>query len=162
MSLPKPPAEVQRQRSLDTLAPRFRAAVERLLVEMRKAGFKPVVFEALRTDARQEFLYGFGRRYDDGRGRVTNAPNTDTTWHGYGLAVDIVDATCGHAAPAAFWNALGVAARDEGLVWGGDWKMRDLPHVQWGAPMRESPSARAVELREQGGLPAVWKVVGAA
>jgi len=30
-----------------------------------------------------------------------------------------------------WWNTYGRAAEAHGLVWGGRWKMRDLPHVQW-------------------------------
>jgi hypothetical protein len=161
MALPKPPREISADRDLAKLAPRFRAAVERVLAEMRRAGFQPAVVEALRTPERQEYLFGFGRSYDDGRGVVTQASTADWSWHGYGLAVDIVCAKRAWDAPPEFWRALGAAARDEGLVWGGDWKMRDLPHVQWGAPMRQAPSARAPKLRDEGGLEAVWRAVGA-
>jgi hypothetical protein len=54
-------------------------------------------------------------------------------------------------------------------VWGGDWntdwsisdeKFRDRPHIQWGA-MRRSPSAKAAEIRDKGGLVAVWATVAA-
>jgi peptidoglycan L-alanyl-D-glutamate endopeptidase CwlK len=160
--LPKPPREVPACCALDVLAPRFRAAVERMLVAMREAGYTPRVAETLRTPERQSFLYGFGRDYDDGRGVVTKAPTSDTSWHGYGLAVDVVCAKRGWSAPDEFWRCLGAAARDEGLEWGGGWKFRDLPHVQWGKPMALAPSARAVALRDEGGLPAVWRAVGAA
>jgi hypothetical protein len=30
----------------------------------------------------------------------------------------------------AAWDAYGEAVRAEGLVWGGSWKMRDLPHSE--------------------------------
>jgi hypothetical protein len=30
----------------------------------------------------------------------------------------------------AAWDAYGEAVRAEGLVWGGSWKMRDLPHAE--------------------------------
>lgn len=161
--LPKPPAEPARHTSMDELAPRFSAAVGRLLVEHRKAGFDPIVYEALRTDERQAWLWGFGRDYDDPdpRGEVTNARNGDLSWHKYGLAVDIISASKGWDATAAFWNALGAAARDEGLAWGGDWRRKDLPHVQWGKPMVVTPSWRAMRLRREGGNPAVWREVHA-
>jgi hypothetical protein len=159
--LPKPIGEVPRDRSLDGLAPKFRAAVERMLDKLHMAGFTPLVFETLRTPERQAYLYGFGRLYDDGRGIVTQAPNADTSWHGYGLAVDVVCARRGHDAPESFWFALGCAAREQGLVWGGDWPMRDKPHVQWGEPMRRSPSPNARALRDRGGLQLVWHAVQA-
>ncbi len=30
----------------------------------------------------------------------------------------------------AAWEDYGIHAREVGLVWGGDWKMKDLPHVE--------------------------------
>lgn len=162
MTLPPPPVEVPNNTDVSKLAPRFRAAVIAALNEMRAAGYDPIISETIRTNERQQFLYGFGRDYDDGRGVVTNSQDVLHTWHGFGLAVDVISRSRQWDAPADFWQALGVAARDEGLVWGGDWpQFKDKPHVQWGEPMRRSPSAHAAELLEQGGLPAVWREVRA-
>lgn len=159
--LPKPPAEVPRDASLDALAPKFRAAVEHIIADMTAAGWPAFVFEGLRTDDRQRFLYGFGREYDDGRGPVTKARDTSRSWHGYGLAVDIVQADATPwTAPQAFWQTLGAAAERHGCTWGGRWKMVDLPHVQWGL-CKVSPSLLAVQLKQDGGLPAVWEAVRA-
>lgn len=164
------PAEVPAVRDLAVLAPKFRAAVERVLATMQGLGHDPIVFETLRTHDRQRFLFGFGREYDDGRGVVTFSADADETWHGYGLAVDIISASAQWGAPEAFWGALGRACARERLRWGGDWDMdgdgmderfRDLPHVQWGPPMRRSPSPRAARLVAQSGPPAVWREVGA-
>jgi peptidoglycan LD-endopeptidase CwlK len=148
--------------SLDGLAPRFRAALQRVLAEMQRAGFDPAISETTRSDARQRFLFGFGRAYDDGRGVVTNSSDSRRTWHGYGLAADVISASRQWDAPDAFWHGLGAAAHDEGLEWGGAWpSFPDRPHVQWGAPMRRSPSIHADELLRQGGVIAVWHEVGA-
>lgn len=161
MPLPKPPTEVPRQSSLEHLAPQFRVAVVFILEEVRAAGWKVRVFESLRTNERQQYLYGFGREYDDGRGPVTKAPTADRGWHFFGLAVDIVeDDETPWKAPQAFWQALGAAAERHGCTWGGRWKALDLPHIQWGK-CRPSPSARARELHRTGGLEAVWRAVGA-
>lgn len=159
--LPKPPAGVPASNDLSLVAPRFRAAVERVLDRMRKLGFDAVVFEAVRTPERQAFLWGFGREYDDGRGIVTHAPTAWRSWHVYGLAVDIISDSKGWNAPEAFWDALGAAARAEHLTWGGDWhgEQCDRPHVQWGLPMRDTPSWRAKKLRDEGGNQAVWREV---
>lgn len=161
MALPLPPAEVPVIRSLDVLAPKFRLAVDRTLHALALQGRAATVSETLRTDARQAFLYGFGRTYDDGRGIVTNARTVDTTWHGYGLAVDVIASGAGWNAPAAFWTALGAAAEAEGLTWGGRWDgLPDRPHLQWGQ-CRRSPSVTAVKLKRAGGLEAVWREVNA-
>ena len=167
--LPLPPAEVPVQSNMDGLAPRFRDAVDRVIADMRAWGYTPLVFETLRTNARQSFLYGFGREYDDGRGIVTKSSSADDTWHGYGLAVDIVCSRRRWSAAPDFWHVLGCSARRHGLVWGGDWNgdwsisdetFMDRPHIQWGA-MRRSPSSKAIELNKSGGLVAVWHAVSA-
>ena len=144
-------------KSLDVLAPAFRAKVERVLESVPYAN----VAETLRTDARQRYLYGFGRDYDDGRGIVTHSETALDTWHHYGLAVDIIHKTKGWDAPMQWWQQLGTIAKANGLVWGGDWTFRDYPHIQWGPPMRRSPSPSAAKLLADGGVDAVWRAVGA-
>lgn len=167
--LPLPPVEVAVQSDIALLAPRFRDAVGRVIADMRAWEYTPVVFETLRTTERQKFLYGFGRGYDDGRGIITHSATADDTWHGYGLAVDIICKRRQWSPAPDFWHVLGCSARRHGLVWGGDWNgdwsisdetFVDRPHIQWGA-MRRSPSSRAVELKKSGGLPAVWQAVSA-
>lgn len=168
--LPRPPIEVPVTNTTTVLAPKFRDTVLRVVRDMEAWGYTPRVFETLRTDARQEFLYGFGRRYDDGRGVVTQAETAADTWHGYGLATDIVCAVKLWGAPADFWHVLGCSARRHGLVWGGDWdgdwssadeRFVDRPHIQWGNGMRRSPSANAIAIRATQGGSAVWPLVGA-
>lgn len=164
------PREVAPVRDMAVLAPKFRSAIERVMATMEGLGFTPMVVETLRTDERQRFLYGFGRDYDDGRGVVTFSSDADETWHSYGLAADLVCRQALWNAPTAFWDALGRACARERLRWGGDWDMDgdsgderflDRPHIQWGPPMRRSPSPRAARLLERGGPPAVWREVGA-
>jgi peptidoglycan L-alanyl-D-glutamate endopeptidase CwlK len=156
------PPEVPAIRTLDGLAPKFRAKVERLIDAMHAKGYDATIAESLRTDERQHFLYGFGRDYDDGRGVVTNAPTADAGWHKFGLAVDIISSSQEWDAPLRFWVMLGALAQHEGLAWGGAWdRFPDRPHVQWGEPMRRSPSRHAVELYAGGGLEAVWREVQA-
>lgn len=164
MKLPPPPPESKapRIKTLDDLAPRFALRLTSALNNMKTAGWDPVIFETLRTDARQKYLYGFGRNYDDGRGRVTASRDGNESWHFYGLAADIISASKDWGAPPSFWTALGEHVRAIGLHWGGNWRRPDLPHVQWGEPMRDSPSPRAARLFTEGGRQAVWKEVGAA
>jgi hypothetical protein len=152
------PPEVPRIYTLDDLNPSFRADVEAILAEISHER----VFETLRTDERQAFLYGFGRLYDDGRGPVTKAATARDGWHMYGLAVDIVenDATP-WVAPMAFWQSLGLAAEKRGCVWGGRWKRVDLPHVQKGG-IPKSPGPRQWDAYLRGGLPQVWADLGIA
>lgn len=156
----KVPREVPVQRSLDLCAPGFARKVRAMLADL-EGGPEETVFETLRTADRQSFLYGFGRDYDDGRGRVTNAPTNLTSWHAFGLACDIVekDATPWNV-PVGFWNALGDAARKHGLFWGGSWHTPDLPHVQHGK-CPASPTDEDRALYRLAGMEAVWAKYGA-
>jgi hypothetical protein len=150
------PAEVPCDRALDPLAPLFRDAVTAILAQMGDAK----IAEGMRTFARQSYLWGFGRDYDDGRGIVTNAASHLTSWHGYGLAVDIVHASLEWNAGEKWFRLLGDTAKAHGCKWGGDWHHPDLPHVEWGK-CKDSPSDEARALIARGGLTAVWNAVGA-
>lgn len=53
----------------------------------------------------------------------------------HGCAADIIDRRWGWDGPCAnknhrFWRDLGAVAKNNGLEWGGDWKKRDVAHVQ--------------------------------
>jgi len=167
--LPAPMPEVSVQHDVALLAPKFRAAVDRVMADMRAWGYTPRVFETMRSDARQQYLYGFGRTYDDGRGIVTNSPTVNDTWHGFGLAVDIVCERTLWSASRDFWQVLGCSARRHKLVWGGDWnsdwsssdeRFADLPHIQWGG-MRRSPSSQASIIVSQHSMTELWRTIGA-
>lgn len=140
---------------MDLCAPKFAAAVRAMLAELA-GGPSEMVFETLRTPERQAFLYGFGRDYDDGRGIVTNAQTSLYSFHGFGLAVDIVekDGTPWDA-PPGFWENIGRVAKKHGLSWGGDWKKPDRPHVQWGQ-CPATPSSLDRSMYAEQGMPSVW------
>lgn len=169
--LPPPPPEVPVCRSRFGVAPRFLERLDILVVRMDARGHPTLIYETTRTDERQRYLYGFGRYYDDGRGIVTQSRSAEHTWHSdhFGLAADLVHAKLHWDAPAEFWRALEEEAEKLGLTSGADWdrndatreRFKDLPHVQWGPPMRRSPSPHASELFDAGGLTAVWREVGA-
>lgn len=148
------------------LAPKVRDAVEGVLREMQDRGFTAKIFETLRTPERQWYLYGKGRTAEQclemnvppqyawptcPDGQVTKSPAAIKSWHGYGLACDIVenDATP-WLASQAFWNTLGASAKRHGLVWGGNWKFLDLPHVQWGACPQSPKGSDALALKHHG------------
>jgi len=171
LALPAAPVEVAVDRTLHALAPRFRERVEAVVADLEAWGFDPWIFETTRSNERQQFLHGFGRRYDDGRGIVTYSETNSDTWHGYGLAVDIISRVHHWKANKWFWDTLGLSARRHGLVWGADWnsngrsddeRFQDRPHIQWGRPMRRSPSSTAARLLREGGMARVWREVGAA
>ena len=166
---PSPPeiGELAPCRSLDGLAPLFRAKLDEMLAVLVTWHWQPCIRESTRSNARAKHLYNFGRVYDDGRGIVTNAPNALKTWHHYGLAVDVGDRRYDDEhTPVEFWDDLERAALRLGLTSGRDWnrngihdeKLCDGPHVQWYCPgMHVSPSPHAAELLASGGVEAVWR-----
>ena len=145
---------------LARLAPLFREALEGVLRACEVAGMDPVVYETFRSQDLQALYYARGRNVVPPEKPVTNVRDARYGWHHYGLAADIVSRAHGWDVPESWWLRLGNIARAHGLAWGGDWKMRDFPHVQWGR-CRDTPSDRARELLAEGGVEAVWREVGA-
>lgn len=153
-------------RDLSLLAPKFRAAVEAAIADCAAKGFPVKVAEALRSQERQAWLYAQGRTRSGPR--VTNAPTNLTSWHGYGLAVDVIHETLGYephgkngAANEAWFEGVGHIFEKHGLAWGGRWSHPDTPHMQWGG-MPASPQANHKALKQQMSNAAVWRAVGAA
>lgn len=174
--LPLPPAEPPRITSLDGLAPAFRATILKVIAGMRARGRTIVVRESLRTEARQAYLYNFGRVWDDDRGIVTQIAHADLDWHFFGVAVDFTDEHGDDGPSAAFAADLEEVAEFYGLTSGRDWAhdapaagaegatthFCDNPHVQfYCVEMHVAPSDNARALFASGGLPAVWSALGA-
>lgn len=152
-------------RDLDHLAPRFKQAVLDALAECNNAAnnLDAWVYEAHRSQALQALYYARGRTVIPPTSPVTNAPTIANSWHGYGLAVDVVHRKL-------FWNPPGslewfrkvaVIFKRHDCRWGGDWTKPDPPHFQWGA-CQPSPSSEAQSLLATRGEQAVWQAVGAA
>jgi len=147
---------------LTLLAPKFGQAVLAAIDACQAKGLDAMVFEALRSQELQALYYARGRTIIPPRHTVTNAPTNLHSWHGYGLAVDVVHRT-------KFWEPEGgeswfrrVAAvfKDHDCKWGGDWTRPDTPHFQWHL-CKPSPSADARRLILTGGREAVWRAVNA-
>jgi peptidoglycan L-alanyl-D-glutamate endopeptidase CwlK len=155
------PTDALVHNSLVLLAPKMASAVQLAMRDANDAGMNAIVYESYRTDALQRIYYARGRTVKPPMRPVTNAKNNLYSWHGYGLAVDVIHATLRWDAPFEWFEELAGHFIAAGCKWGGRWKRADLPHFQWGR-CRVSPSDRARELLRDGGLPAVWKVVGAA
>jgi peptidoglycan L-alanyl-D-glutamate endopeptidase CwlK len=82
------------------------------------------------------------------------------SWHGYGLAVDVIHRTKQWNAGTPWFAAVAVIFKRHGCKWGGDWKSADLPHFQWGL-CKPSPSDTARQFLRTRGVRAVWEAVGA-
>lgn len=168
MPLPPAPPEVPACTTSEGSAPGFVQAISDMLDAL--AGGRPErPLEWLRTDARQTYLHGFGRLYDDviqPRGIVTGAQSALYSHHGFGLGVDIVekDATPWDA-PDTFWLAIAEAAEATGRLKSGvRWHKPDRPHVYWAGMPDDLHGIDGQALRQLAvadGLEAVWAKVGA-
>ena len=155
-------------RDLSLLAPRFREAVEDAIAACVAAGYPVKVQEGYRSQARQSWLYQQGRtRPGD---IVTRAPTSLTSWHGYGLAVDVVHQTLAywprgkgkaHARANEQWfESVAAIFKEHRCSWGGNWKKPDTPHMQWHL-CTASPTPGARVLMRSKGAQAVWQALNA-
>jgi len=147
-------------KDLSLLAPKFRDAVAAALADCEQRGLDAMVYEAYRSQELQALYYMRGRTVIPPTRPVTNASSNLFSWHGYGLAVDVISRQYGWNRPESWFAAVAQSFAKFGCRWGGEWKMKDLPHFQWGR-CKASPSDRAREIIRTSGMEAVWIEVGA-
>ena len=115
------------------LDPNLSSKLKDVFKEMEERGFDPIGWEGARSQARQAFLYGQGRPnfYLFGRAGSQVTKTLDASLHGASpaKAVDVISKSKGWG-DMNFFKNLGEVAKKHGLKWGGDWAMRDYPHVQ--------------------------------
>ncbi|MDB4893157.1 MAG: hypothetical protein JWL61_5012 [Gemmatimonadetes bacterium] len=149
-------------RSFVGLAPLFARAVVASIEECHANGLDAFVFETLRSNALAAVYYARGRppshEYPE---PVTNAPDASWSWHGYGLAVDVISASKEWDAGDAWFTQVAAIFATHGCDWGGTWKHPDRPHFQWGR-CRPSPSIISRRLHAEGHIQDVWRLVRAA
>lgn len=110
---------------------------------MEILGYPMMVTAGVRTAEEQQALFALGRTkpgkvvtYLDGvRKKSNHQPKAD----GFGYALDLAfledldgdgeidDPSWNEKRP---WGLYGAIAKGLGLTWGGDWKMRDFPHIE--------------------------------
>jgi peptidoglycan L-alanyl-D-glutamate endopeptidase CwlK len=155
----------QVSRDLNLLAPKFKAAVELAIADCnaQNPSLEAMVYEGFRSQELQAIYYARGRTVIPPTHTVTNAPTSLFSWHGYGLAVDVVHRRFFWTPPEgeAWFRKVAAIFKQHGCSWGGDWKHADTPHFQWGR-CKPSPSDQARKLMATGGVQAVWQAVGAA
>ena len=147
-------------RDMTMLAPLFAGRANVALARCEDAGLDAFVYEAHRSDALQAIYYARGRTVIPPEQTVTNARNSLNSWHGYGLAVDVISRSRLWSPEEVWWEWVAEIFVSEGMDWGGHWRRPDRPHFQWGG-LRASPSDRARLLMRSGGFVAVWREVGA-
>ncbi len=118
------------EKKLQSLDGRMRRKVERVTEALKAQGFRPKIVYAWRSVAVQQELVAKGR--SKVKFSFHNAQKPGGSPRAY--AADIIDRRWAWSARAkanGFWEALGSAAKQEGLFWGGDWRsFKDWAHVQ--------------------------------
>jgi hypothetical protein len=145
---------------LTELAPLFRVAVENAIAECRRQGLDAIVYEAYRSQELQAEYFSRGRTKRPPLQTVTNAPTNLQSWHGYGLAVDVISKSKQWSAGSEWFGKVAEIFKQNNCKWGGDWKNADPPHFQWHL-CKASPSDEAKRLIREKGAQAVWAAVGA-
>lgn len=146
---------------LGTLAPLFRGAVLAAIADCEDAGLDPYVYETYRSAELQTLYYARGRTIIPPERTVTNARSNLQSWHGFGLAVDVISRRYHWDRPMRWFADVAAHFQAHGCRWGGSWKSPDPPHMQHGL-CKPSPSDRAREILATSGIGEVWRVVGAA
>ena len=103
--------------SLDTLAPKFRAAVETAVADCNAKGLDAIVYEAFRSQELQSLYYCRGRTVVPPHEIVTNAASNLFSWHGYGLAVDVISRSHEWDRPESWFAQVAEAFRAAGCRW---------------------------------------------
>lgn len=149
-------------RDLSLLAPKFRAAVQAALDECEAKKIDAFVYEAYRSNELQQIYYARGRSVIPPNHTVTNARTNLYSWHGYGLAVDVISRSklWSPDGGEAWFRKVADIFKSHGCKWGGDWTHPDTPHMQWG-PCKPSPSDLARLIMGEDGREAVWAAVSA-
>ena len=135
---------ITRYNSINGLQPYLRDRVKRIMKNMRRKGYDPILFETYRSPERQLYLYGKGRtikqmlkfwrnvsysqakKYTNPKAKiVTYTPLA--TYHGVGKAADIISKKRLWNWPA-FFDALKFEAAKEGMKT----LIFERCHIQWG------------------------------
>lgn len=103
---------------------------KRIEATLRDQGWQPTIAAGARTAATQASLYKSGASTVKWSYHEAKAPDGSAA----ALAIDVIDKRYGwepktgtsRDRAAAFFKALGAAAKAEGLAWGGDWSKRGI------------------------------------
>jgi peptidoglycan LD-endopeptidase CwlK len=142
--------------------PLFLERLTGLLAAASAAGRQYWVVELHRGYARSDELYAQGRTKPGPI--VTNARGGQSA-HNFSIAADLVlDGYLDRAGlqpsyrPESY-DLLGHLAPKHGLVWGGSWKFRDLPHVQMPDFITAVDMAPLRDAFQAGGMDGVFRVL---
>lgn len=136
---------------------------EAVIKDARREGMDLRVTNGFRSVAEQDALYAQGRTR---RGNIVTNARGGSSWHNYGLAVDIAFNNA-NGQPSwpddGNWTRYGQIAVNHGLEWGGNWHgIQDRPHIEYHPGVQTGFARNLLPTYQQGGLAAVWARLGLA
>lgn len=159
--------------------PKLADAISSTLNEAKARGLSVGMYSGLRTDNEKQMkLYELGRTVkNEGATKdkpmgliVTNAKTIWDTFHGFGLACDIVykdkSGNWTWDKTQEQWEDLGKVGEIFGLEWGGRWTFldnrdkligKDYPHFQMTGSIKNIKEAK--EIYDTKGIDELWKLI---
>ncbi len=142
------------------LYPPFLASLTSMLDEALGQGISYWAISGFRSYSDQTALFDQGRTT---KGPIVTNARAGQSAHNFGVAVDLCrDGLVDRVGlqpdyrPESY-EALRLLAPKHGLVWGGSWQFKDLPHVQLPGYVTAGQLQPLREAYEAGGLPAVFQ-----
>ena len=104
-------------------------ACMQIIQSAKNLGYSLIVAEGYRSAEKQNSYYAQGRTKP---GKVITYKKGNEGKHTQRKAVDFDFVVNGKQSNAQNnnWNVIGQFAKELGLIWGGDWKLRDYRHVE--------------------------------
>lgn len=139
-------------RRLEGVHPTLKAKALKMIELAAEEGVTIRVSQGLRTFDEQNALFGK-------RPKVTNAKGGQSS-HNYGVATDFVVYVNGKVTwDVEYYKSIGRWASQVGLTWGGNWRFKDMPHVQLSNTPHYSKMLGIYNRAGGGakGIAAVWK-----
>lgn len=132
-----------------------------VIQQARREGMDMQANFGFRTVAEQNALYAQGRTQP---GNIVTRTPGGSSWHNYGLAVDVVFSTA-NGQPSwpedGNWTRYGEIAQGLGLEWGGAWRtFVDRPHIEYHPGFGAAEARSMLPAFRQGGLQQVWNNLG--
>ena len=118
-------------RNIDDLHPDLQPLCREFLARTHAEKISTFLTCTLRTNEEQDAEYAKGRAKP---GKIVTNAKAGQSKHNTGRAFDIAisnpDGSLNWDTASEAWHRVGEIGKELGLTWGGDWKMKDMPHFE--------------------------------
>ena len=121
--------DIHTERRIKQLHPSLQESARAFINDAEQQGFKLRITSAFRSFAEQQALYDQGRKTP---GEIVTNAKPGTSFHNYGLAIDVVEIKDGKGLwENTNWPKIAAIGKKHGFAWGGDWaSFKDKPHFE--------------------------------